>query len=1014
LGRWRWGCGEFDVAKKKPNPGGSQKPAVIGGYEIVSKLGQGAVGTVYKARQLSVGRIVALKVLDPKFANDKKYVSRFLREAHSAGSLSHVNIVQGIDVNQSPEGFYYFAMEYVEGETVKHMLQRLGMIPEPEAIGIVSQVAQALRHALKIRLVHRDIKPENIIVTPQGVVKLADLGLAKSVVEDVSLTQMGQAMGTPLYISPEQAMGEEVDARSDIYSLGITLYHMLTGYTPFTGENASRVIDRHLHEQPPSPRGYNPNLSRGVCNVIEKMIAKSPADRYQEPTELIDDLAALATGSEPPIATQYARRSVMKQAMPPEPPPARKPGALSIKTVVAVAAAIIFLVGAITLYVTSRRAGTAPVQQTDSGKADTKVLPPPVKSGAGKDADRLLARARQKEDDGELPAALELYDNLARDYPDTSSGKAAAKQAAAVRKKLSDAALAQLQKEVDAALRESYGKAIQVVSDRLLDATLPAEPLNELLKKLRTERTEFRRKIVGEGNDLTRAGEFEKARSAWKRLEREGDYAEDVANGLQRIEEAIKLRAQLAARLHAKFWLQFTGIFRDKLGAGLDRAVGAADAYARVCLADAEYALIRGEIEWDRDLFKYLREVDADAAAGLKSLEGQSFEIRGKTPVHITKVTDTRVYIEREGVATPVEFNDLTADERLRLAEHQWKKTGDRLIHRAAHVIFNQLDVPLDAAKLGVPAEEQSRFSARFETAKTEAEAAALLEQASEAFRKDRWEEAQEAFARLAADYAETWTAIRNAGPIREKRATAARAILAAAVPKKFRGKVQLQPDARWRLEWDFSDPRQIDDFDTGEAPDDPRFRDAAKQPVIHEGCLKLKGRDAIVRPVFKGTPLTIEYRVRLLQENARTGYGRVYVASQLKDPVWEFAWCHGSRALKEVDYLRNIYTLGRTETDCWRANMETLNARDRSAWHQVKCEITETAATVRFDRNEIYNSSLIRTPNTPDPSALPDLSRFYRVRLGSWQPDDVWAFDDLAITGPVDMDWLKTLVGGK
>jgi len=989
---------------------------VIGGYELISKLGQGAVGTVFKARQISVGRVVALKILDPKYANDKKYVNRFIREARSAGNLSHVNIVQGIDAGQSSDGYYYFAMEYVEGETVKRILQRMGMIPEPQAIEIVAQVAQALRHALKIKLVHRDIKPENIIVTAQGVAKLADLGLAKSVVEDVSLTQMGQAMGTPLYISPEQAMGEDVDVRADIYSLGITFYHMVTGYTPFTGENASHVITRHINEQPPSPREFKPDLSRDVCNVILKMIAKSPSERYQQPTELLDDLAAVAIGREPPLATQYARRSVMRPAMPSERPRgAREPVPRGIKIAIAVAAAIIVLVGARALYMAFRRAAAPPAQQAKSVKPDTGKQPlPSEKSAMEEKAQQLLAKAREKENSGHPSAAIELYANVARDYPDTPSGKAAAGQAAAIRQKLDDDALAQLQKEVDAALQESYGKAIQLVSERLLDAKLPGKPLEELLKKLRTERTALRARLVEEATGFTRSGEFEKARAAWQRLAREADYADDVKQGLQRIDDEITRKALAVARLHAKFWLQFTGIFRERGNGVLDRAVGAADAYARVCLDDAEFAAAKDEIEWDRGLFKYLREVDADAAVGLKSLEGQSFEIRGKNPVRITKVTDTRFYIEREGVSTPVEFSDLTADERLRLAEHQWKKTGtERPVHRAVHILFNQLAAVIEVDKLGVAAGEQARFAARIQATKTEAEAARLFDQAAEAYRKDRWEEVEQLLGRLSTDYAETWTAVHHAAAIAEQRATAARAILSATVPKKFRGKVQLQRDGRWRFEWDFSDLRQIDDFDAGEAPDQPELRDKAKPPVVHEGCLKLKGQDAIVRPVFKGTPITIEYRVKLVQEAARSGYGRVFVVSQLKDPVWEFAWCHG-RALQEPDFLRNIYTIGRTEVDCWRYTMRNLNAKDRTGWYHVKCEINDVAAKVAFERQEVYNSSLIRTPmGKIDPSALPDLSRYYRVRFGSWQPDDIWAFDDIAITGPIDIDWMKALVGG-
>jgi len=288
-----------------------EHPSKIAGFELVEKIGEGSMGVVYRARQSSMDRIVALKILSPRLARNPRYVARFTREARSAARLNHPNIVAGIDVGED-QGLHYFAMEYVEGRTVQEIIDAEGAIGEKQAVTVALKVAAALGHAWDRGLVHRDIKPGNIVITAPGQVKITDLGLAKYTREDdVSLTDTGTTVGTAYYISPEQARGEEVvDIRGDIYSLGATLYHMVTGEPPYTGTPVA-VMTQHVSAAVPDAKRENPELSENVSTVIQLMMAKDPGERYASPRELIIDLKRIleASGRFWPEATPASPRS---------------------------------------------------------------------------------------------------------------------------------------------------------------------------------------------------------------------------------------------------------------------------------------------------------------------------------------------------------------------------------------------------------------------------------------------------------------------------------------------------------------------------------------------------------------------------------------------------------------------------------------------------------------------------------------------------------------------------------
>ncbi|GIW72029.1 MAG: hypothetical protein KatS3mg102_1571 [Planctomycetota bacterium] len=276
----------------------------IPGYEILGRLGAGGMGTVYKARQLSLDRIVALKVLSPEVAREENYLRRFMSEARTLARLNHENIIAGIDVGEA-HGYRYFAMEYVDGVSLDRLIEREGPLDDRRVLHIGMQIARALAHAHQHGLVHRDIKPQNIMIGPGDVAKLCDLGLAMTEEERREATERGgRSLGTPHYISPEQARGEQVvDIRADIYGLGATLYHAATGQTPFEGGSAMVLMTRHLTEEPIPAHKRRPGVSRHLSALIGAMMAKDREQRHQHPIELLEDMERVLRGK-PPLRGQ--------------------------------------------------------------------------------------------------------------------------------------------------------------------------------------------------------------------------------------------------------------------------------------------------------------------------------------------------------------------------------------------------------------------------------------------------------------------------------------------------------------------------------------------------------------------------------------------------------------------------------------------------------------------------------------------------------------------------------------
>jgi serine/threonine-protein kinase len=304
----------------------------LGDFKISRRLGQGGMGQVYLAEQISLKRNVALKILKPDLAANDIALTRFKREAQHVARATHANIVQVYAIDQW-EGLHYMALEYVEGFNLREYLIKKGPPQVPLALSIMRQVASALAEANEHGIVHRDIKPENILLTRKGQVKVADFGLARSFTPDqqtLHLTQSGVTMGTPLYMSPEQVQGQTLDARTDIYSFGVTCYHMLAGEPPFKGETPFEVALQHVQSQAKPLAEVRPDLPAELGAVVGKMMAKQPADRYQTARELLQDVLRLrnsltaalkgksssislvATGVEPLVALEAETSETLK------------------------------------------------------------------------------------------------------------------------------------------------------------------------------------------------------------------------------------------------------------------------------------------------------------------------------------------------------------------------------------------------------------------------------------------------------------------------------------------------------------------------------------------------------------------------------------------------------------------------------------------------------------------------------------------------------------------------------
>ena len=294
-----------------------------GRYQIVGELGRGSMGVVYRGFDPMIQRTVAIKTMLPEGLSPQEfheYKTRFQREAMAAGILAHPNIITVYDFGED-NGVLYLAMEFLQGKSLENMVQEQGVLPMETILPIYEQICSALDHAHRNKVVHRDMKPANIMILENGLVKVTDFGIAKMMA--MGMTQAGQILGTPNYMSPEQVKGRQIDGRSDIFSLGVILYELVTGEKPFGGQNITTVIYKIINENPIPPRELDATIPAGISYVISKALAKSPDERYQTCHELAEDLKNYRNLS----AAVMGQGTVMMRAAPevaepaPLPPP---------------------------------------------------------------------------------------------------------------------------------------------------------------------------------------------------------------------------------------------------------------------------------------------------------------------------------------------------------------------------------------------------------------------------------------------------------------------------------------------------------------------------------------------------------------------------------------------------------------------------------------------------------------------------------------------------------------------
>lgn len=300
-----------------------QKLVLNGRYALLERIGSGGMSVVYKAQDRSLGRIVAVKMMHESFTSDSGFLKRFQQEAHAAANLAHPNIVTVHDIGQD-EYKHYIVMEFVEGQTLKEIIRGYGEEPMPigRALDLIIQVCNGIGYAHRANLVHCDVKPQNVIVTVDDQVKVADFGIARAISTVTQVQQVSQVWGTPQYFSPEQAAGDTPTPASDVYSIGVILFEMLTGQLPFAAESHTAMALKHLHTPPPLVTEMNPAVPTQLAHIVNKLLAKEPAGRYRTAGQLGRILSTYRQRSQEETGPIYPPMAATQQSPTRQQPPA--------------------------------------------------------------------------------------------------------------------------------------------------------------------------------------------------------------------------------------------------------------------------------------------------------------------------------------------------------------------------------------------------------------------------------------------------------------------------------------------------------------------------------------------------------------------------------------------------------------------------------------------------------------------------------------------------------------------
>ncbi len=547
----------------------------IPGYRLIEMVGRGAMGTVWRAFQLSMQREVAIKILSPELVADEVFTNRFLNEAKAMGKLRHAHIVSALDAGRA-NGVYYFVMDYVDGRTLDVVLRSEGKMPATKAMRIGAQIAHALDYAHSKGLVHRDVKPGNIIVDDSGVAKLCDLGLARP---RGAAGPGGRAEGTPFYISPEQARGDaKIDHRTDIYSLGASLYHMVTGEPPFRGEDIHQTMRLHIKGVLTPVRERNPEVEEGFAAVIEKMLEKDPEKRYQTAAEAAADLEAVKVGQKP----RLGRKPFLAELM------AHKfflPGAIASVGVILFLILVLALSGPTTgdgkkpgdsekgghEFATSRRNEKRPPPEEKP-----PVEAPPERPGPDLEAQRLLEESRRKVADllrelagpENLEALVLKLEGLLAEYDGTAAQSLLERELAKYKARLA------AKRKVDEAKKALEEIETLIAAGDFAGASEKASALS-VPRQLRKRLSELRASILPANQkalddlekkaaDLAERGEFQTARDEvaslrLRSLSRLSGRFDRILAQLQRAEATHEERQALA-----EFNKRFDGLMKAK------------------------------------------------------------------------------------------------------------------------------------------------------------------------------------------------------------------------------------------------------------------------------------------------------------------------------------------------------------------------------------------------------------------------------------------------------------------
>ncbi len=422
----------------------------IGGYRIIERVGRGGMGTVYKAEQVDLQRIVALKVISEEHTKDKDFVDLFIHEARAAAKLNHQNIVQVYDVKRHNE-YYYFSMEFVSGGSVQEILNKQKKISPDQAVQMILDAARGLDYAHKKGIVHRDVKPDNLMIAETGVIKIGDMGLARGLEEKVGPEEETSVIGTPHYIAPEQVLGRPADFRSDIYSLGATFYRMLAGVTPFSAPSVRDLVNKKVREDATSIIDHSPEVPKAVAEIVARMMARDPDRRYQSMVEVIADLERYQRGMAD--ATAEARREhTTAVGM-----------LLSNRRAMLLGACVLFLlVGGVVLIAAFSNRDPIPV------KPKTAAVDPRAAAEALDLAKLIEVKKLDRQDPRSIERVITEYGNVTDRFP----GTPAAKEAAELKQ-----ALATLLRDVKAEKRLQQAEAEEAVQyKKLSDLFQPRRP----------------------------------------------------------------------------------------------------------------------------------------------------------------------------------------------------------------------------------------------------------------------------------------------------------------------------------------------------------------------------------------------------------------------------------------------------------------------------------------------------------------------------------------------------------